>query len=83
MLRERGYDDAQIVAIICSKWTRWAADASSTEYGKANESHLAAYLDQMGNDECQMVSELTSSPTRGLAKKRRITRHIETNKKGK
>jgi len=52
MLRGRGYDDRQVEAIIRSKWTRWAADASRGErrngYGFATSSDLARFIDGLG-----------------------------------
>ena len=44
MLRRHGYNDQQIEAIIRSKWTRWAADASSARYGRATSADLARFL---------------------------------------
>ena len=35
-LRKAGYDDMQIEAILRSKITRWAADSSHNNYGKAS-----------------------------------------------
>lgn len=49
MLRKRGYDDRQIEAIIRSKWTRWAVDASDHDYGRVNSADLARYLDSIKN----------------------------------
>ncbi len=48
MLRERGFDDRQVEAIIRSKWTRWAADASNKPYGQNTSSDLARFLDCYG-----------------------------------
>lgn len=45
MLRKRGMSDREIEAVLRSKWTRWAADASSKSYGKANSADLARFLD--------------------------------------
>lgn len=45
MLRRRGYDDRQVEAIIRSKWTRWAADASGHSYGRANSVDLGKWMD--------------------------------------
>jgi len=49
MLRKRGYDDLQVEAIIRSKWTRWAADHSDKQYGRANSADLARFLDAQKN----------------------------------
>lgn len=46
LLLDRGYDDKQVEAILRSKWTRWAADASDKPYGKATSTHVAAWLDK-------------------------------------
>lgn len=43
MLRRRGYDDRQIEAVIKSKWTRWAADASDKQSG-CSAMDLARYM---------------------------------------
>jgi hypothetical protein len=43
MMRERGYTDLQVEAVIRSKWTRWAADAAGTD--AATPADLAKFLD--------------------------------------
>lgn len=50
MLRRRGYTDQQIEAIIRSKWTRWAGDASNKMYGKVTSADLARFLDDPRNE---------------------------------
>lgn len=45
MLRQRGYSDQQVEAIIRSKWTRWAGDHSNKPYGRVTASDLAALID--------------------------------------
>ncbi len=45
MMRKRGLNDQQIEAIIRSKWTRWAGDASDNAYGQINSADLARFLD--------------------------------------
>jgi hypothetical protein len=45
MLIKRGYTEAQIEAIIRSKWTRWAADGSEKRYGQVTSTDLARFLD--------------------------------------
>jgi len=48
MLRQRGYDDQQVEAILRSKWTRWAGDGSETRrYGYFTSTDLANFLDAM------------------------------------
>ena len=59
MLRKRGYDDRQVEAIICSKWTRWAADGSGKSYGHANSVDLARFIDLQKNLEKE-VAELVA-----------------------
>lgn len=45
MLIARGYSNREAEAILRSKWTRWAADASPKAYGKVAAKDLAAWLD--------------------------------------
>jgi hypothetical protein len=48
MLRRRRYNDTEIEAIIRSKHTRWAGDASDRPdrpYGKLTSTDLAKYID--------------------------------------
>jgi hypothetical protein len=45
MLRGRGFNDRQIEAIIRSKWTRWAGDASGKAYGHVTSADLSRFLD--------------------------------------
>lgn len=47
LLLRRGYTAAEAEAIMRSKWTRWASDASNVEYGKVPASAVADYLDTM------------------------------------
>ena len=48
MLRQRGYDDRQVEAILRSKWTRWAGDGSEQRrYGSYTSTDLANFLDSM------------------------------------
>jgi hypothetical protein len=57
MLRKRQYNDEQIEAIICSKWTRWAADCfESKQYTKTPAKALANYLDGIRNLNKELVS---------------------------
>lgn len=46
MLRARGYSDLAIEAVLRSKWTRWAADASGKPYGRNSARDLARFLDE-------------------------------------
>jgi len=46
MLRRRRYNDRQIEAIIRSKWTRWAGDASYNSYGRVTSTDLSNFLDK-------------------------------------
>lgn len=57
MLRKRGYNDQQIEAIIRSKWTRWAADASKSR--RANSADLERFLEKMKDSEHDQVEALT------------------------
>lgn len=49
MLAKRGYNEREIEAIVRSKWTRWARDASS-KHGLNNAKDLANYLDNPRNN---------------------------------
>lgn len=61
MLRKRGYSDREIEAIIRSKHTRWAGDASSSRYGYVNSADLARYIDKHSKDEwTKEVAELVA-----------------------
>lgn len=40
------YDDHTIVAIMLSKYTRWAADGSSRPYGQVNSDAMRAFMIQ-------------------------------------
>src|SRR6266404_2780101 len=44
LLRRRYLDDRQIEAIIRSKWTRWAADASNKRYGSVSAVDLINWM---------------------------------------
>jgi hypothetical protein len=44
MLIRRGLDDQQVVAVMLSKWTRWAADASG-RYGRATGRDLERFME--------------------------------------
>lgn len=46
MLRQRGYADPAIEAIIRSKWTRWAGDMAGKDSG-CTSTDLARFLDTM------------------------------------
>lgn len=50
-LLRKGYTEAEAEAIMRSKWTRWAADASSNRYGRNTAADLAAW---MANEEKRM-----------------------------
>jgi hypothetical protein len=42
----RGYDDAEVEAVLRSKWMRWASDQAN---GKATVKHLKDFLDNPAN----------------------------------
>lgn len=56
-LRNAGYDDKQVEAILLSKWTRWAADRSSQPYGKASSVDLIKYIKEF--ETLESVIQLT------------------------
>ena len=45
MLIRRGYSDREIEAILRSKWTRWAGDASGKRHGYNTGRDLEKFLD--------------------------------------
>lgn len=55
VLLKRGYDARQTEAIMRSKWTRWAADASSKPYGKVPAKAVLDFLDKMTNVHDEVV----------------------------
>jgi hypothetical protein len=46
MLRFHKLTDAEIEAVIRSKWTRWAADQSDKPYGKTTSRDLERFMDK-------------------------------------
>jgi len=49
-LRRRGYDDWEVEAIVRSKWTRWAGDASiKNRYGHYTSVDLLRWMDEYEN----------------------------------
>lgn len=58
MLLRRGLSVQQAEAVLRSKWTRWAADASDKPYGKATSHDLARFIDQQRNA-MEQIAELT------------------------
>lgn len=44
MLMRRGYTDAQIIAIMLSKWTRWASDNKESLRGRATSRDLESFM---------------------------------------
>jgi len=49
MLLQRGFTEREAEAILRSKWTRWAGDASDKPYGRHTSKDLARFLDQQKN----------------------------------
>lgn len=45
LLCRRGYSDREAVAIMVSKWTRWAGDGHAAAYGRIPAKALADFLD--------------------------------------
>ena len=56
-LRNNGLNDREIEAVLRSKWTRWAADASKNAYGKASSNDLMNYINKCENK--KSIEELT------------------------
>jgi hypothetical protein len=59
MLYNHGLSIDNIEAVICSKWTRWAADASKARYGYCTAKDLERFMDS--NKDCgwDAVEQLT------------------------
>lgn len=55
MLRRHNLNDRQIEAIIRSKWTRWAGDASNHRYGQITSKDLEKMLPQIMPDLDELV----------------------------
>lgn len=51
-----GCTDLQAEAIMLSKWTRWAADASGQRYGHVTAQALIRFVAKQGKDE---IAKLT------------------------
>lgn len=45
MLAKHGLDAKQIEAVLRSKWTRWAGDASNARYGHVTSADLERFMD--------------------------------------
>jgi hypothetical protein len=45
MLARRGYNVLEIEAVMRSKWTRWAGDASDKDYGHITSKDLERWMD--------------------------------------
>lgn len=50
-LLKHGLDERQTEAVMCSKWTRWAADASGQRYGSVSAKVVLDFVKKQGNDE--------------------------------
>ena len=55
MLRRHGLDDQEVEAVIRSKWTRWAGDASGKPYGRVTSRDLEKALPQIQKDLTDLV----------------------------
>jgi hypothetical protein len=53
LLLDRGYTQAEVEAIMRSKWTRWAGDCSDNEYGSVAAQDLINFIDNPRN-RCQV-----------------------------
>ena len=69
-LVRRGYTDVEIEAIVRSKWTRWAADASDRRYGAATGSDLTRFMDKS--------ADIAYAVRRLLRGRRPMRRHYST-----
>lgn len=56
-LRSLGCNDYEVEAILRSKWTRWAADASNKPYGKASSNDLVNYINK--HETKESITKLT------------------------
>ena len=57
LLREHGYNDREIEAIVRSKWPRWAADGSENPNGRASAEDLLEYVRKAGPAELAALVE--------------------------
>lgn len=60
MLSRCGYSYAEAECILRSKWTRWAADASTTRYGYATSKDLARFIDGMKDSRADLARMMRS-----------------------
>lgn len=49
VLLDMGFDDEQVEEFMRSKWTRWAADAANTPYGRATSTAVVALFNSTHN----------------------------------
>lgn len=49
LLLAKGYEPKEAAAIMRSKWTRWAADAYETTYGKCPATAIIRFIDNPRN----------------------------------
>lgn len=50
LLIDRGYTDNECVAILCSKWMRWASDNKKSLHGPATSMDLERWMDDPRNE---------------------------------
>lgn len=61
MLLQEGYTAENVEAIMRSKWTRWAADASKNAYGHITSGDLRRFMENPKNNaNRQAVEQLTA-----------------------
>ena len=60
MLRRHGLTDREVEAVLRSKWTRWAADASKARYGRATSRDLERFIETSKGCGWKDVAKLTA-----------------------
>ncbi len=66
-LLKRGYTEPQVEAIVASKWTRWAADASEAKYGKVPARALLEWMEKAHKTPEHLAKEVADLTTEHFA----------------
>lgn len=60
-LLKRGLDAVECEAVMRSKWTRWAADASPARYGRVPAKALLAFMDTLTDEKAELAELVANS----------------------